>query len=181
MRPVTPYFLLAVLVLTAGHRTTAEPETGPVLKSFGPVYTVSDPAHLDDPSSGLRGIFDVGKSPEDPSAVNPRIETVARFLNLHAEAGFPRERLDAILVLHGASTKDALTTAAYRQRHGVDNPNLPLLRDLRDAGVEIYLCGQSAAYRKLEREEIAAPVQRALSAMTVLLQAQAKGYGLIAF
>ncbi len=174
------FCLLAIAAAASAVKAT-EPVTGPVIMDYGPVFEIPEPKHLGDPQEGLRAVFDVGRSPEDPAKLNPSIETVARFLNLHIRAGFPRDRLRAVLVLHGRAGEDALAEAAYRRRHGTNNPNLELLEALRDAGVEIYLCGQSASFRGLRREEITSSVRMASSAMTVLLQAQADGYGLIAF
>ena len=56
-----------------------------------------------------------------------------------------------------------------------------LLAALDEAGVEIYLCGQTAVHRGLPPDELAPQVQLALSAMTVLVTLQAEGYALIAF
>ena len=55
------------------------------------------------------------------------------------------------------------------------------VRAVFDIGVGVYLCGQSAAHRGFADQEIAEPVEVVLSAMTVLLQKQAEGYGMIAF
>ena len=71
--------------------------------------------------------------------------------------------------------------AAYQERYGMNNPNLRLLEALKQAGAEIYICGQSIHSRKIDRTELAVPVQVALSAMTVLITKQNEGYQLIAF
>lgn len=159
----------------------AEPTRGPVIHEYGEVYAVPDPAKTGDPKKGLRAVFDVKLGADDPREVNVRIETVARYLNMHAAAGYPRDRTRATLVLHGTASRDALTDEAYHKRFTTDNPNRDLLEQLRAAGVEIYLCGQSAAVRGFEREELAPAAEMALSAMTVLIQRQSKGYALIAF
>lgn len=161
--------------------TAPKPIPGSVIKAYGQIYTVSDPIELADPSAGLKAVFDVADDSDAPEAPNSRIVRIARYLNLHAAAGFPRDRLAAVLVLHGKATASSLSHAAYRERHGFDNPDLPLLEALRSAGVEIYLCGQSASKNGFARDEIAEPVEVALSAMTVLVQLQSAGYGLIAF
>jgi intracellular sulfur oxidation DsrE/DsrF family protein len=80
------------------------------------------------------------------------------------------------MVLHGGAAKDALSNEAYRKRFGVDNPNLPLLEALVQAGARIYLCGQSAGSRGITKADMAAPVKLALSAMTAHLVLQMDGY-----
>ena len=178
MRKVVP---ILVLLAAAGgcSSPTPEPQTGPVLEEYGRVFHVPGAARTGDPDDGVRAVFDIASSSDDPADVNPRIENVARFLNLHVRAGFPREHVRAALVLHGRASKDALGHRAYRKRHKTDNPNLDLLTELEKAGVRIYLCGQSAARRGYARDEVAEPVNVGLSAMTVLAQLQADGYALI--
>jgi intracellular sulfur oxidation DsrE/DsrF family protein len=100
---------------------------------------------------------------------------------MHARAGFPKNKVHAALVLHGAASEAALSAEAYRDRHGAPNPNLQLLSELRAAGVQIFLCGQSAAHRGIAHDDLSADVDLALSAMTVLVQLQSSGYSLIAF
>ena len=176
--------ILIFLLAAASLRPPAwspEARPGPVISDFGAVYSIEGAAEVGDSRDGARAVFDVAIGSEDPAALNARIETVARFLNMHAAAGFPEERLKAVLVLHGSAARDALDDEAFEKRFGVDNPNLPLLAALADAGVEVYLCGQSAAHRGFAPDEIAGAVDVALSAMTVLIQKQAEGYGLIAF
>lgn len=159
----------------------AEAVTGPVIEGYGPVMEIADPDFPTPIDRDWKVIFDVKAGAGSPEELNRSIESVARFLNMHARAGVPAERLHAALVLHGGAGRDALGDAGYRSRFGVDNPNLPLLEKLAAAGVDIYLCGQTAAFRGLGRDELAAPVQLALSAMTVMGALQADGYAPVAF
>lgn len=165
-----------VLDARAGVGQWPQESTGPVVRDYGPVYDIPEP-DLDTPLDlEWRALFEVARGAPEPGDLNPSIETVARFLNMHARAGVPVERLHAALVLHGTAGKDTLTHAAYRQRYGVDNPNLGLLQALAAAGVEIYLCGQTAAHRGLGRDELIAEVGVALSAMTAIGVLQDRGY-----
>lgn len=158
-----------------------EARTGPAVPGFGEFYRIEAPAEVGEAAAGVRAVFDIGVGSTDPGDLNARIDAVARFLNLHLDAGFPSERVDAVLVLHGTAARDALDNEAFVERYGVANPNLALLAALKEAGVGVYLCGQSAAHRGFADDEIAKSVEVVLSAMTVLLQKQAQGYGLIAF
>jgi intracellular sulfur oxidation DsrE/DsrF family protein len=178
-------FLLFLLPLTlpASHLSAQDdqPAKGPVIAGYGAVYDIPDPDFPADPRQMYLVVFDIADSPVAPSEVNPLINTLARFLNMHARAGVPRENMRVAAVLHGGAAKDALTDAAYRQRYNGDNPNAPLLRQLVDAGVDVYICGQSARGRGFARDELAEPVQVALSAMTVLVTLQGEGYRMIRF
>lgn len=118
---------------------------------------------------------------EDKSQRNPYIESVARYLNMHAQAGVPAEHLHAVLVVHNVASSDLLTDQMYRERFGYDNPNSGMLRALMDAGVEVILCGQSSLSRNIPIEHTVPGVKLALSAMTALIQYQDQGYRLIKY
>ena len=79
------------------------------------------------------------------------------------------------------SSPDMLSSAAYKTRFGVENPNEPLLAALRSKGVRIILCGQTAAHKGFGRQELAPGVEVAISAMTALVVLQSDGYQLISF
>ncbi len=157
------------------------PRSGPVIGGFGAVYAVPDVDYPTPADHVYRVVFDVSGSPETPDQLNASINTLARFLNMHAQAGVLPENLLLALVLHGGAGKDALHHDAYRKRFGTENPNLALLVALQQAGVRIYLCGQTASHRGYPKKDLAAPVQLALSAMTALVTLQAEGYELVAF
>ena len=164
-----------------GGQPTGKASTGPVIADFGPVFEVASPDFETDLERDYRAVFDVARSGGEKGETNPSIVTVARFLNMHARAGVPEDRLEAALVLHGSAGKDALSHRAFRERFGRDNPNARLVRELHESGVKIILCGQTAASRGFERDELAEPVELALSAMTALVSLQADGFRLIAF
>ena len=172
----------SVLTATAAHAVEhGSPRTGPVIEAFGPVYDVDSPDFVTPTGMTYRAVFDVALSPEAADQLNPRIESLARFLNLQARAGVKPEQLKLALVVHGAAGKDMLSTAAYKSRFGVDNPNAPLLAALQASGVRVILCGQTAAHRGFSRQDLAPGVQIAASAMTALVVLQSEGYELIAF
>ena len=160
---------------------TSAAKKGPVIADFGPVYEVPAPDFETPVDHDYRVVFDVAAAPAEPDQLAPSIETVARFLNMHARAGVPPGRLQAAIVLHGGAAKYALEQEAYQKRFDTANPNLALLSALDAAGVRVILCGQSAASRGFGRDELAVPVELALSAMTALIVLQKDGYQLIAF
>lgn len=173
---------LALLLLTSSvWAQFNEAEFGPIIKDYGPTYAMEDSDFKLDPNQEYKLVFDIHNSPEDPSQLNPMIETLARFLNMHAKAGVPMKNLKVVGVIHNKASKDAMNNAYYKEKFGVDNPNIPLMEALIDAGAEIYMCGQSIHARKVNPERLAEPVQKALSAMTVFVTLQGKGYQLIRF
>ena len=149
---------------------------GPVVEGFGAVYFVRG-LEIETPvDREYRIVFDVAQSPGEPGAVNPHLNSVARFLNMHGRAGVPVERMRLAVVLHGGAAKDALREGPFRERYGVRNGNFELIRRLAEVGVEFYVCGQTAMHRGFPDDELAEPVVMALSAMTARAVLAERGY-----
>jgi len=65
----------------------------------------------------------------------------------------------------------------YKARHdGTTNPNIALLHDLKQAGVELRVCGQGLLGKKLEAKGVLPDVQVDLWAMTTMVNLQLRGY-----
>jgi intracellular sulfur oxidation DsrE/DsrF family protein len=83
-------------------------------------------------------------------------------------------------VLHGEATKSVLNDAAYKERFQVEqNPNLPLIRELQKAGVEVLVCGQALNYKGFPDGEVADGVPIAAAALTVVVNKQSDGYSYV--
>ncbi len=131
------------------------------------------------PKSGTRVVFDIAVASK-PAELNKGLERIARLINLHAGHGVPENGLQIVAVLHGNSIDAALSDHAYKLRTGVaENPNLPLLRQLKESGVKLYVCGQSLAQKQYSHEEVTAPLEVAVSAMLVNVQSQADGFAVM--
>ena len=149
---------------------------GPVIESSGPVFTVPD-ADLAIPAGHIfKAVFEVTDRVGSRETINQSIENAARFLNMHVEAGVPLENVQVTLVIHGSATTDVLNNTAYQERFGVDNPHLPQFDALAQAGVKLYVCAQAANIFRVKKDQIAEPVDLALSAMTALVMLEADGY-----
>ena len=177
--------LLSLLLWGWGSAVMAQPlidpVPGPVIEAFGDTYPVEG---LDVPTPTDRPyqlLFDISTSPEAPDALSTQLNTVARFLNMHARVGVPPEQMELAVVLHGTAGKYALGRTAYRARYGVEHTNGALLKALHEAGVAIYLCGQTAMHRGLPPRDVAPAVDVALSAMTVMASLGAEGYTVVAW
>jgi len=153
---------------------------GPIIPSFGGVFDVPDATLRPPTNVDLKLRFDVNVGPE-PGELNQSFDTVARYLNQHARAGVPRERLKAALVIHGTAGKDTLGNDEYRRRFGKDNPNLKMLDEMKAAGVRIYLCGQTAMGRNLPHAVVTPAVEMAYSAMVAHMALDREGYVLNPF
>ncbi|MHA7815607.1 MAG: DsrE family protein [Pseudohaliea sp.] len=182
-RPVALLFMLLASWLPAAAFAEGYPgaETGPAVPGYGPVFPVPEGAFALGNDRVYKVSKDVSASADDPGERNRNIEALARFLNMQARAGTAPEQLQVAMVVHGGAWKDLLTDAAYRERFGLANPNTGLLDGLAEAGVAIYLCGQTAAYRGLTPAALNPAVELSLSAMAAHVQLQSEGYTLIPF
>ena len=159
----------------------SEPVTGPAVENYGPVYAVPEGSFNLDPKHKYKIIMDIGKGPDDPSALNRNIESAARFLNMHSRNGVKPENLELAIVLHGSGTHSALTDEAYGEKFLLSNPSKDLIKSLTNAGVHIYICGQSAAFNGYSKEDLLTETNMAVSAMTVHVRLQQEGYQAILF
>jgi intracellular sulfur oxidation DsrE/DsrF family protein len=170
-----------VALITALPVLAGSPKTGPVITSYGPVFEVPKGSYNLDTDTHYKVSMDASATGAAPGDINRHFESAARFLNMHARNGIDTDKIDFALVVHGPAGKDLLNDASYKSRYQQSNPNTQLLKQLGEAGVTIYLCGQSAAYMKLKIEEINPAVTMALSAMTAHVRLQSEGYTLIPF
>ena len=173
-------FFLSI-VFNAGFAQTAQHEYGPVFDDIGPTFKIENLDFVPDSTAQLKAIFDIDYMPKDSMASNSLISSLHRFLNMHVKSGIPESNISLAFVLHGASTKDAMTDEAYQKKYGVKNPNTYLIETLAERGVDMYICGQSASYAWISKSDLLPDIKLALSAMTVLTIYQSKGYSLIKF
>ena len=154
---------------------------GTIIKDFGATFKVERPDVVTDTTATFKLILDVASSADDRDVLNKNIETAARFLNMHTDAGMSKEQLIVAMTIHGGAWQDVLTDEAYTEKYGIPNPNTALINALAKQDVEIILCGQTAGARGLDRNNVNSNVKFALSAMTALIQYQNKGYTFIKF
>ncbi len=149
----------------------------PIIAKYGGV--VAKPMGAEQPRAGAKVVFDVTADAK-PADVNKGLERAARLLNLYGTAGLKSKDVTIAIVLHGDATKSALNDAAYKTRFDIDqNPNLPLIRDLKQAGAEVLVCGQALNYKGIPESEVASEVPVAVAALTVVINKQTDGYAYV--
>lgn len=149
----------------------------PVIAGFGGVLPL--PTAIEKPRPGAKVVMDVTAEAK-PDGVNRGLERTARLLNLYGAAGLKVSDVKITIVLHGEATRSVLNDAAYNSRFGVErNPNLPLIRELQRAGVEVLVCGQALNYKGFPEAEVAEGIPVAVAALTVVINKQADGYAYI--
>ena len=166
---------LAIVAYAAG------PQTGPVVEGYGPVFPPPEGSFNLAAGTHYKVTMDVAATGDFAEDRNRHLESAARFLNMHARNGIDPDQIEFAIIVHGPAAKDLLKDKAYQERFGEPNPNTALLMGLNKAGVNIYLCSQTAAFKGYGAEEFNPAVTMALSAMTAHVRLQSEGYTLIPF
>jgi len=154
---------------------------GTAIKNHGITYQIESPDLILETSKKYKVIFDIAKTAEKNDQLNSSINTIARFINMHVLQGVPLENLEVVAVIHGGAVKDYTSNEVYFKKYGVNNPNIELIKELKEVGVQTYMCGQSFTYHGYKKEQLSEHANLALSAMTALVYFQEEGYQIINF
>ena len=155
------------------------------IKNYGKHFFVKEGLNLPKDSQ-FKVAFDVAEQGE-ATAVNRQFDSLARFINMHVTHGISADNIQLALVIHGKAGFDLLNDKTFQKHQkslGIDvtaNPNTLLIDELLKNKVKIYICGQSAAYIGIKKEDLHSGVEMSLSAMTAHAVLQQKGYTLNPF
>ena len=164
------------LMLTSSAVFAQAGNMGPIVKDYGRSFYVEDRDVPLVDGHQYKVVFELTRYSTDMTAINRDLDRVARFLNLHAGQGVPRENMDVVVVVHGRTLMSLLNDEAYEKKFGHKNPSLELVNQLAEAGVDIFACGQSLGFRGWNKSELASPVKVGMSAMTLVNAYQSKGF-----
>jgi intracellular sulfur oxidation DsrE/DsrF family protein len=159
----------------------AQSKVNPVIKNFGTVSEIPYAVEKPDPKMDYKVVVEVNTDNAKPETVHEFFEKTAAVVNLHALGGVSDKKRHIVLVIHGPAAQYVVNDAEYQKRFNTKNPNLPLFHELTDAGVKIFVCGQSLEKRKIDPHTVSSDVNVALSAITTLTTYQLKGYSMLKF
>lgn len=153
---------------------------GPVLPDVGPIAPVDSDLPLPK-GTQMKIAFDVSAK-ATPGALSRQIETAARTLNMHVAAGVPQKDVQIVVIVHGPGAVDLLKPEVFAARNdGKANGSMDAIRKLIGAGVEFYLCGQTAMGQNITKADLLPGVKMSLSAITAHAVYQQRGYTLNPF
>jgi len=159
-------------------------QTFPAIKSvkWAGVVPVHGIDEIPDPTMQYKLLFELtgfaykGQDLTAKKEFNEGLGSVARELNLHEANNIPRKNIDAVVVVHAGALYSLLTNEKYKKKYGLDNPNIPLIKELQDYGVKIIACGQAMTFLGLEMGDLVPGIKQALNAQTVISSYQLKNY-----
>ena len=172
--------LILLLSLSIGSLLAQAEYQFPVIKNFGGIYAIDEATVVPDATQRYDIVIDV-YSGDDPTQLNGALNNVARMINLHVIGGVHPDSIHVVLAIHGNATKTVLDDDGYVSRYDVKNPNRDLIRELKESGVKLTVCGQSLIGRKIDLEEVNENIEIATSMLTTVTTYRLKGYTLLRF
>ncbi len=171
----------ACVVLIVVAATLAQSGQRPVVPESGKFFPI--PNAVVQPDRGLvyKALFDATRAADDPKEFVPALDDAASLVNELAASGVPEANRKMTIVFHGAAAYGVMDNATYREKYGVDNPNLQLVNNLRHAGVELLVCGQMLRFKNIDERKILPAVKVATDALVVSVTYQNRGYALLTY
>jgi intracellular sulfur oxidation DsrE/DsrF family protein len=171
--------LTTILVLASGSSGPARADSAALLvPGYEAARDLPGAHELPDPKTDYKVVFADGQDAKNPGDVNPMLPTIATYVNTLGKHGVPAEHRHIVIMFH-QRTPDidiVMSNDAYKERYNRDNPNIAILHALKQAGVDIRVCGQGLIGRKIDAKQVNPDVQIDLWAMTTLVNLQLKGY-----
>jgi intracellular sulfur oxidation DsrE/DsrF family protein len=183
MRRLTALLAAGAAFACAGSAIAADMPAGfwttPTIQGYGKIHYLPNAAFKPQADQTYKIVFALTQAAKSPGEVNGALDHVARTVNLYHAAGVPLDHLKFVAVAYGPATPLALNDAQYRAKFGVANPNLPLIAELRKAGVDVSVCGQAVAEHDFQYDWIDKSVTLALSGLTTVTTLEHQGYDLM--
>ena len=128
------------------------------------------------PATDYKVVFSVSAEVKDHE-VHPTLKMIGQYLNTLVQNGVPARHRHIAAMFHQGGGDAVFVNDVYKARHnGVDNPNIAVLKELHEAGVELCVCGQGLLGKKVEPAQLLPGVQADLWALVTMVNLQARGY-----
>src|SRR5262245_13031335 len=131
---------------------------------------------LPDPNTNYKVVFSVAAKVKDDE-VHPTLKMIGLYRNTLGDSGGPAKSGQIAAMFHQGGGDAVFSNEVYKARHnGVDNPNIAVLKELHEAGVELRVCGQGLMGKKVDPSQLLPGVQADLGAMVTGGNVQSRGY-----
>jgi intracellular sulfur oxidation DsrE/DsrF family protein len=170
--------VLLVMASASSGRAKADTSNPVLVAGYEAAKDLPGAKELPDPKTDYKVVFADGQDAKNPGDINPMLPTIATYVNTLGKYGVPTEHRHIVIMFH-QRTPDidiVMSNEAYRERYNRDNPNIAIIHALKQAGVDIRVCGQGLIARKIDAKQVNPDVEIDLWAMTTLVNLQLKGY-----
>jgi len=131
---------------------------------------------LPNPHTDYKVVFSVSAKVKDDE-VHPTLKMIGLYLNTLAHNGVAAKNRHVAAMFHQGGGDAVFSNEVYKARHnGIDNPNIAVLKELHEAGVELRVCGQGLLGKKVDPSQLLPGVQADLWAMVTMVNLQSRGY-----
>lgn len=128
------------------------------------------------PNTDYKVVFSVSARVKDDE-VHPTLKMIGLYLNTLANNGVPAKHRHLAAMFHQGGGDAVFQNEVYKARHnGIDNPNIAVLKELHEAGVELRVCGQGLIGKKVDPSQLLPGVQADLWAMVTMVNLQSRGF-----
>jgi intracellular sulfur oxidation DsrE/DsrF family protein len=131
----------------------------------------------------IRVVYDAKDDVQD-AGIGKALYYVRGLLEAYQSLGVPQQQLKVSVVLHGATVYWALNEDAYRDYKNDPfdfNPNLQVLRELAEHGVQIEICYSTMKGKGWTAADLLPGMVIVHDAYTRLIDLQQQGYSYIRF
>jgi len=175
---LTTFGLATLLVLSSFGHANAASDKPMLVPGYDVAKDLPGARELPDPKTDYKVVFADNQEPKDPRAVNPMLPTIATYVNTLGKYGVPADHRHLVIMFHHRTPgiDIVMTNEAYKERYHRDNPNIAIIHALKQAGVDIRVCGQGLIAQKIDTKQVNPDVQIDLWAMTTIVNLQMKGY-----
>ncbi len=172
--------LIAAFCVLTTSALAAPVQLRPVVPEADGWIVIPKSALQPDPKLTYKVVFDARKAADKPTGLAPAINLAASELNTFVAAHVPHWKM--AIVFHGSGADDALLdNKHYRAKYGVDNPNLKPLHEMKQAGVELYVCGEQLMGDGIDFAWLSPDVTVANDGLLALMVFQSRGYAQLTF
>lgn len=173
--------LLSLCALLNSTLLRAQSMLHPSIKDYGGVFDVPFATVKPDSSIAYKIVVEMADKIENKTEAHESLDAAARMYNLLVHGGVPKQKIDLAIVIYAGATVSVLNNEEYHKRFGVDNPNTRLIQEMKDAGIELLVCGQSIMRGHFDPKTVNPNVKIAVSRMTAVATYQMKGYAFFIF
>jgi len=174
-------FLIALLSFFLSVKSIAQKNPSPLISEADGFVIIKGAEMQPDKSRVYKAVYDATKAPKDSSQILPALNMAGSELNALDVCGISANHAKFVIVFHGAAINGILDNHHYREKYGIDNPNLKVLSELRKTGVQLFVCGQNLLAESIDLKTISPEVTVASDALIVLMTFQNDGYALMSF
>lgn len=146
------------------------------LHPFMGVFKIENTVLKYDSTLDYKVAIDVYDKVSDSTKINGALSETARTYNLLIANGVPQEKLKMAVVVHWLAVYAILNNEAYEKKYGIKNPNIDVIRALKDLGVNFYVCAQNLGFFDIPSSDLTPEIEVAISAKTTFITLDQMGY-----